>query len=176
VKSQHQQRKGSTVQYGDKRRMAQSSYMKDGDLVLIQQKHQHKLDTTFKPQLYTVISRKGAEVTVQFSDGVEYRRNVAHLKKYVYCAPDPYSDIIDTKSDESSKSPKPPAEEPGNVDTSLDNDVLVMPPQPEVADPSLNDAVPSQQQQYSHQHSAAVRHSARVRQRSNHLRDYVSSV
>ena len=75
--------KGKVAQYVDKKRNAKSSDIQEGDTVLLQQPRQNKLTTTYKPELYTVTSRNGSEVTVQSPDGVEYRRNVAHVKKYV---------------------------------------------------------------------------------------------
>ena len=82
------------AQYVDKKRNAKSSDIQEGDTVLLQQPRQNKLTTTYKPELYTVTSRNGSEVTVQSPDGVEYRRNVAHVKKYV-SSPGSLSDSAD---------------------------------------------------------------------------------
>jgi len=75
--------KEKNAQYVDKKRNARSSDIKEGDTVLLQQPRQNKLTSTYKPELYTVTSRTGSEVTVQSPDGVQYRRNVAYVKKYV---------------------------------------------------------------------------------------------
>ena len=43
----------------------------------------NKLDSTYNPELYTVTERKGNEVTIQSTEGDSYRRNIAHVKKYL---------------------------------------------------------------------------------------------
>jgi len=79
VAEQDKVNKEKGAQYVDKKRNAKSLDVKEGDIVLLQQ----QLTATYKPELYTVTSRTGSEVTVQSPDGVEYRRTVAHVKKYV---------------------------------------------------------------------------------------------
>jgi len=178
IRAQDKTNKEKKAKYGDKRRMAQPSDIREEDLVLMQQRRQHKLDTTFKPQLYMVISRKGSEVTIESPDGVQCRRNVAHLRKYVsptQDASDTYSDVDNTDFGESSQLPMVPAEESGDVDAPRENEVL--PSQPEVDDLPLDSGtVPLQQQQDSHQPRVTLRHSTRVRQQPRCLRDYISSM
>ena len=54
-----------------------------GDEVLLQQRKQDKFTTQFEPQPYKVVDRTGTQVTVQSQDGVTYKRNLAHTKRYV---------------------------------------------------------------------------------------------
>ena len=74
-------RKGK--EYADKARQASERSIEKGDMVLIQNtKPKNKLATTFENALYKVKNKNGNEVTVESEDGVEYRRNSAHVKKY----------------------------------------------------------------------------------------------
>ena len=74
-------RKGK--EYADKVRQASERSIEKGDMVLIQNtKPKNKLSTTFENALYKVKNKNGNEVTAESEDGVEYRRNSAHVKKY----------------------------------------------------------------------------------------------
>ena len=46
-------------------------------------KPKNKLSSPFEDALCKVKSKDGNEVTVESEDGVEYRRNSAHVKRYV---------------------------------------------------------------------------------------------
>ena len=59
------------------------SDIKPGDKVLLQQQQSNKLSLPYNPELFTVADRHGQEVIVKSQDGTIYRRNVAHIKKYV---------------------------------------------------------------------------------------------
>lgn len=70
-------------QDADKRRRATQSSIEPGDLVLVKnQMKSGKLEPTFSPLPCEVVSRKGNEVIIRSSAGVEYRRCVTHLKKW----------------------------------------------------------------------------------------------
>ena len=97
-------------------------------------------------------SRNGSEVTIRSTEGVQYRRNVAHLKKYVPASPvspDPESDVTDIEFDGQPK-----------VDHTED---VTAPNVPET----------SSAQQEIAQPAVRLRHSTRVRRRPQHLNDYV---
>jgi len=83
LKDQETKQKGKY--YSDTKRRAESSDIKPGDKVLLKQQQNNKLSLPFSPALYTVVNKHGQEITVKSEDGVTYRRNVAHLKKY--CEP-----------------------------------------------------------------------------------------
>ena len=68
--------------YGDKRRNACKSDMKSGDTVLMKQDMQNKFQSQFKPNLFKVLNKTGNSVLVESDQGVKYRRNVTHVKKF----------------------------------------------------------------------------------------------
>ncbi|MCW4310601.1 MAG: DDE-type integrase/transposase/recombinase [Candidatus Thiodiazotropha endolucinida] len=68
--------------YGDKRRNACESELKPGDKVLMKQNMENKFQSQFKPQFYKVLHKTGNSVLVESDQGVKYRRNVTHLKKF----------------------------------------------------------------------------------------------
>jgi len=49
---------------------------------LLKRENPKKLNTTFLPDPYTVVSKTGSKVTMQLPDGVSYDRNTSHMKKY----------------------------------------------------------------------------------------------
>ena len=75
-------RKGKV--YADRKRRATDKEIETGDVVLVRNfKPKNKLSSLFEDALYKVKSKDGNEVTVESEDGVEYRRNSAHVKRYV---------------------------------------------------------------------------------------------
>lgn len=75
-----QKEKGKS--YGDEKRHAVQSDIKPGDKVLLKQNKENKLTTPFSYNPYVVQSKNGNSVVVE-SGGVEYKRNVTHVKKYL---------------------------------------------------------------------------------------------
>ena len=75
-------RKGKV--YADRKRRATDKEIETGDVVLVRNfKPKNKLSSPFEDVLYKVKSKDGNEVKVESEDGVEYRRNSAHVKRYV---------------------------------------------------------------------------------------------
>ncbi|XP_028415017.1 uncharacterized protein K02A2.6-like [Dendronephthya gigantea] len=69
--------------YGDRRRLAADRNIEIGDTVLVKNsKPKNKLSPAFKDALYKVKDKIGNEVTVESENGVTYRRNSAHVKRY----------------------------------------------------------------------------------------------
>ena len=67
----------------DQIRHAKESRIVPGDVVLVKNgQPKTKLSTLFEEELYRVMGKQGSEVTVESSDGVTYRRNSSHVKKY----------------------------------------------------------------------------------------------
>ena len=62
-------------------RNARESEIRDGDKVLLRQKKENKLSKPYKQSPITVIQKNGDNVLVE-ADGVQYRRNLTHEKKY----------------------------------------------------------------------------------------------
>ena len=67
--------------YTDEKRRAQET-VTEGDKVLLRRERENKLTPTFHSQPYEVKSKVGNSVLVQSPEGVEYQRNVTHVKKY----------------------------------------------------------------------------------------------
>ena len=96
--------------YTDDRRNAQESGLQQGDRVLLKQCKSNKLDTTFYPEPYKIVDKRGSEVTVQSSTGERYWRNVTHVKKFHTGSPQPVTVGVPEDSGEakeSSPSPEP---------------------------------------------------------------------
>ena len=74
--------KGKAKLYADQTRRAAESQLQPGDSVLLKQKRENKLTTTFAPVPHKVISKYGNSVTVESPQGVQYTRNSTHVKKF----------------------------------------------------------------------------------------------
>jgi hypothetical protein len=68
--------------YKDEKRGAKPSNVEVGDKVLVQQSQKDKFASPFHVTPYKVIDKVGTQVIVESPQGVQYRRNVAHVKKY----------------------------------------------------------------------------------------------
>lgn len=69
--------------YADQKRHAAYSDLSPGDKVLVKQNKENKLSTTFANQPYQVVSKEGNSVVVESPEGVQYQRNVTHVKRYL---------------------------------------------------------------------------------------------
>ena len=69
--------------YANERRGAQENSLAPGDHVLVKQRKENKLSTTFKDAPYKVTNKYGNEVAVTSPEGVNYKRNVTDVKKYL---------------------------------------------------------------------------------------------
>lgn len=76
-------RKQKGKEYTDLKRRAEYSEIREGDRVLVKRmKKAHKLQADYSPDEFLVVKKVGSDVTVRSTEsGVEFRRNVAHLKK-----------------------------------------------------------------------------------------------
>ena len=69
--------------YADEKRGAQENSLAPGDQVLIKQRKENKLSTNFGEVPYKITNKYGNEVTVTSPEGVNYKRNVTEVKKYL---------------------------------------------------------------------------------------------
>ena len=67
--------------YDDERRGAQENSLAPSDQVLMKQRQENKLSTTFEDTPYKVANKYGNEVTVTSPEGVSYKRNVTPESK-----------------------------------------------------------------------------------------------
>lgn len=68
--------------YADERRHAKHSEISIGDVVMMKNYDNGKLEPNFKLEKFTVLKRSGNDTLIANEDGVKYRRPVAHLKKW----------------------------------------------------------------------------------------------
>ena len=81
VRDRDSERKEKGKVYAVCQRNARESEIREGDKVLLRQEKENKLSTPYKQSPFTVIYKNGNSVLVE-ADGVQYRRNVTHVKKY----------------------------------------------------------------------------------------------
>ena len=75
-------RKSYYKTYADQKRGAKYSELEVGEKVLVKQKIQNKMDTPFHPDPFTLISKHGNSCVIESDEGVRYKRNNTHLKKF----------------------------------------------------------------------------------------------
>ena len=69
--------------YADEKRGARVSDVKERDKVLLKQEKKDKLTPTFRQEPFHVLEKAGKSVVVESSEGVKYKRNSTHVKKFV---------------------------------------------------------------------------------------------
>ena len=75
--------------YADERGGAQGNSLAHGDQVLVKQRKENKLSTTFEDAPYKVTNKYSNEITVTSPEGVNYKRNVTEVKKYLKASDGP---------------------------------------------------------------------------------------
>ena len=92
--SKDKERREYNKQYADRKSHTKLSTIDVGGTVLVRQEKQNKFTTKFKQTPYTVINRKGSEVTARSRNNHIVRRNVSHFKKI------PRSEQFDSDTDD----------------------------------------------------------------------------
>ncbi|KAL9970182.1 hypothetical protein ACROYT_G022515 [Oculina patagonica] len=82
VRDRDSERKEKGKVYADYRRNARESEFQEGDKVLLRQEKENKLSTPFKQSPFTIFQKNGNSILLE-ADGVQDRRNVTHVKKYL---------------------------------------------------------------------------------------------
>ena len=82
VRDRDWSRKLSQKDYVDAKRRAAESQVEIGDKVLLRNTKTNKLSPNYNPNPCEVLDRRGGEVTVRNSAGVDIKRNVSFVKKY----------------------------------------------------------------------------------------------
>ena len=75
-------------------------------VLLRQTKGRDIVDTPFAPELYKVVSKQGNEVTLQSSEGANYRRNFTQVEKY---HSELFDNVVPVVDLEPAKNPQPEA-------------------------------------------------------------------
>ena len=76
------QKKQANKDYADKKFHAKERDMQEGDLVLLEQRRQNKLSSSYEKEPYEVMTRYGDQVALRSSNEGEYRRNMQHIKPF----------------------------------------------------------------------------------------------
>ena len=76
------QKKQANKDYVDKKFHAKERDVQEGDLVLLEQKRQNKLSSSYEKEPYEVMTRYGDQVVLWSSNGGEDRRNMQHIKPF----------------------------------------------------------------------------------------------
>ena len=81
VRDRVNERKEKGKVYVDRKRNARESEILEGDKMLLREEKENKLCTLLKQSPFTVVQKNGNSALVE-ADGVQYHRNVIHVKKY----------------------------------------------------------------------------------------------
>ena len=76
------QKKKANKDYVDKTFKAREGDVREGDWVLLEQKRQNKLSSSYEKEPYEVMTRFGDQVVLRLSNGEEYRRDMHHIKAF----------------------------------------------------------------------------------------------
>ena len=76
------QKKQANKDYVDKKFHAKERDVREGDLVLLEQKRQNKLSSSYEKEPYEVMTRYGDQVVLRLSNGGEYKRSMQHIKPF----------------------------------------------------------------------------------------------
>ena len=82
MRDRDHERKDQGKEYADNRRGAKECEFTVGDKVLLKQGKGNKLTPAFECDPYKVIEKCGNSVTIQSPEGVQYQRNLSHLKPH----------------------------------------------------------------------------------------------
>ena len=74
------QKKQANKDYVDNKFHAKERDVREGDLVLLEQKRQNK--SSYEKEPYEVMTRYGDQVVLRSSNGGEYRRSMQHIKPF----------------------------------------------------------------------------------------------
>ncbi|KAK3791088.1 hypothetical protein RRG08_010491 [Elysia crispata] len=67
----------------NQKRHAKYSGLEVGDKVLVEQQLRSKTDTPFNATPFTLVSKRGNSCTIESNEGVQYKRNSTHVKKFL---------------------------------------------------------------------------------------------
>ena len=82
VKDRDAEQKQIAADYANKKRQAIDRELETGDLVLLEKKKDNKLSPSYEKAPYKVTARCGDQIHIESPQGVEYKRNIQHLKRF----------------------------------------------------------------------------------------------
>lgn len=83
VRDLDSERKQANKDYIDRKFHTRDKNVSQGDLVLLEKKKENKLSPAYEREPYEVVKRQGDQVVLKSTDGVEYKRNLQHIKPFV---------------------------------------------------------------------------------------------
>ena len=84
-----QKKKQVGADHADKRHQAAEKCIQEGDFVLLEKRKENKLSPHYEKEPYQVTARHGDQVQLKSPQGVQYRRNIQHVKQFVTPATEP---------------------------------------------------------------------------------------
>ena len=76
------EKKQANKDYVEKRFHARAQGVREGDWVLLEQKRENKLSSSYEKEPYEVMAWYGDQVVLMSSNGGEYKRNMHHIKPF----------------------------------------------------------------------------------------------
>ena len=105
VRDRDTQRKQFNKDYVDKRFHARDRDVREGDSVLLEKKKENKLSSCYEKEPYQVMSRYGDQVVLRSPQGIQYKRNLQHIKPFN--VPDPKEQETPLQDAEPRTEPEP---------------------------------------------------------------------
>ena len=75
--------------HADKRHQAAEKCLQEGDFVLLEKRKENKLSPRYEKEPYQVAACHGDQVQLKSPQGVQYKRNIQHVKQFVTPATEP---------------------------------------------------------------------------------------
>ncbi|KAK3795552.1 hypothetical protein RRG08_059606 [Elysia crispata] len=76
-------KKSNDKTYADQKRHAKYSDLEVGDKVVVKQQLHSKTDTPFNATPFTLVSKRDNSCTIESNEGLQYKRNSTHVKKFL---------------------------------------------------------------------------------------------
>ena len=107
------EKKQSAADYADQKRQSSERELETGDLVLLEKKKESKLSLSYESEPYKVTARYGDQIHIDSPQGVKYKRNLQHLKRFNQASLDPDQGLetpTENPQDEQVPTATPPSE------------------------------------------------------------------
>ena len=154
VRDRDTQREQFNKDYVDKRFHSRDRDVREGDSVLLEKKEENKLSPCYEKEPYQVMSRYGGQVVLRSPQGIQYKRNLQHIKPF---------NMTDPKEQETPLQDAEPRTEPKPFETPPMAEGRV--PMAESPPENVPSAVPTAEQ--------PLRRSGRIKNRPRTLSDYI---
>ena len=154
VRDRDTQREQFNKDYVDKRFHSRDRDVREGDSVLLGKKEENKLSPCYEKEPYQVMSRYGGQVVLRSPQGIQYKRNLQHIKPF---------NMTDPKEQETPLQDAEPRTEPKPFETPPMAEGRI--PMAESPPEDVPSAVPTAEQ--------PLRRSGRIKNHPKTLSDYI---